>query len=507
MEKKKSSLRKELTLINLILIGISGAVGTGVLFSSAGMAALAGPAIVISWLLGGIFYLFIGLTYVQLGTNFPEAGGPSRYALYSHGRATNMINAFSDLIWYLFIPPIEALAVVEGLNYFTTNYNIILINSSGAPTTLGALLGVTFMLLFIPFNYFSVKFFGTSTTTFGSIKMALYLLVLFGFLIYLFHYQNFTIYGGFAPFGFAGIFSAIPLAMFAFGGIRVIPDYAEEIKNHKVLGKAILYTVVGQTVIYIAFAIAFISSLDWKGLGIAIGNWGALSNLPGNPFIDIAGTQKVYSLLILTAIIGIIGPFVTGYIYQGGGIRVLFSMSRSNYVSDKIQELNKYSIPLWSLIVFVIIGAIVAYIAAPLPTIYNLISDSVVAGYIGFSVNPVAMQSLISKGKIESVIPFSNVISLLAFVFASLIVYWSGWPSVPYAVLLLTIAVIIFSVIYRVKEDVRNSLWYIAFIGFLTLMTYIGDNGALSLINFYYASAITTLGSIIFYIWGIKSSK
>jgi len=507
MEKKIGSLRKELNLINLILIGISGAVGTGVLFSSAGMAAVAGPAIVISWLLGGIFYLFIGLTYVQLGTNFPEAGGPSRYPLYSHGRVTNMINAFSDLIWYLFIPPIEALAVVEGLNYFTTGYNIVLINSSGAPTTLGALLGVSFMLLFIPFNYFSVKFFGKSTTAFGTIKMILYLAVLFGFLIYLFHYQNFTAYGGFSPFGFAGIFSAIPLAMFAFGGIRVIPDYAEETKDHKVLGKAILYTVLGQTTIYVAFAIAFIASLDWSGLGISIGNWGALSNLAGNPFIDIAGTQRVYSLLVLTAIIGIIGPFVTGYIYQGGGIRVLFSMSRSNYVSDKIQELNKYSVPLWSLIVFVIIGAIVAYIAAPLPTIYNLISDSVVAGYIGFSANPVAMQSLISKGKIKSVIPFSSIVSVLAFIFASLIIYWSGWPSVPYAVLLLAIASTVFSVVYKVKEDVRNSLWYIFFIGFLTLMTYIGDNGALAILNFYEASAISAIGSLIFYFWGVKSAK
>jgi len=38
-------------------------------------------------------------------------------------------------------------------------------------------------------------------------------------------------------------------------------------------------------------------------------------------------------------------------------------------------------------------------------------------------------------------------------------------------------------------------------------MTFIGDNGALSLINFYEASAITALGSLIFYYWGIKSAK
>lgn len=181
MEKKVSSLKKELSLLNLVIIGIAGAVGTGVLFSSAGMAAVAGPAIVISWLLGGIFYLFIGLTYSQMALYYPEAGGPSRYPLYSHGRVTNIINAFSDLIWYLFIPPIEALAVVEGLNYFTVNYNIILINSQGIPTTLGAALGVLIMIAFIPFNYYTVKFFGKSTTWFGMVKFILYISVLLGF--------------------------------------------------------------------------------------------------------------------------------------------------------------------------------------------------------------------------------------------------------------------------------------------------------------------------------------
>ncbi|TRM78914.1 amino acid transporter, partial [Sulfolobus sp. B5] len=58
MEKKEEkTLRKELSLLNLVIIGIAGAVGTGILFSSAAMASLAGPAMVLSWLLGGIFYL------------------------------------------------------------------------------------------------------------------------------------------------------------------------------------------------------------------------------------------------------------------------------------------------------------------------------------------------------------------------------------------------------------------------------------------------------------------
>ncbi|MCE4608212.1 MAG: APC family permease [Caldisphaeraceae archaeon] len=503
---EKSSLKKELSLVNLFIMGTVGAIGTGVLFASTGMAAHAGPAIVISWILGGVFYFFVGLTYVQLAINYPEAGGPSRYSLYSHGRITNIINAFADFVWYLFISPIEALAVVEGINYFSAPHHFILIGSTGVPTTIGAILAVIIMLIFVPFNYYSIKFFGRSTMGLGIIKLAFYLAVMFGFIIFFFHYKNFTSYGGFAPFGFAGIFSAVPLAMFAFGGIRVIPDYAEEAKDPRDLGKAIVYTVLAQTLIYIGFAIAFVSSIDWKGLGLSIGNWASLSSLPGNPFIDIAGTRNFIPLLVLTGIVGLIGPFVTGYIYLGAGTRVLFAMGRSGYVSNKIKTLSKHHIPLWALIVVVAIGSIIAYLSAPLPTIYGLIVDAVVAGYIGFITNPVAMEALIAKGKIKPIVPGYKIIAPLAIIFAFLIVYWSGWPCVPYSVILLAILSIVFSAIYRVKENFRNSLWYIGGIAFLTLMSYIGSVGALNIVSFYEGSAITVIGALVFYYIGLKSA-
>jgi len=494
-------LRKELGFMELVILGISGAVGTGVLFSSAGMSALAGPGVILAWVLGSIFYTFVGLTYVELSRVYPEAGGPSRYAIYSHGKVTNLINAMADLIWYLFIPPIEALAVVEGLDYFYPS----LISSSGVPTTEGVLIGVAILLLFVPFNYFGVKFFGKSTLIGGGVKLILYLAVALGVIALSFIPSNFTAYGGFLPFGFTGVFSAIPLAMFAFGGIRVIPDYAEEAKTEK-LGSAILITILGQSLIYVIFSIAFVASLNWSKLGIKQGCWSSLSSLPGNPFIDIASSLHSSPLLLLTLIIGIIGPFITGYIYLGAGTRVLFAMGRSGYVPSSMKELHeRYSIPYWSLIVFAIVGSVVTYISSPLPTIYGLITDSVVAGYIGFSVNPVVMGSLWRRGVIKN--KLTPVVSPLAFISSSLIVFWSGWPLVPYAVILLTAGSLIFGAIYKVKEDFVKSLWYIGDIAFLTIMTYIGSDGALNLINFYEASAIVSVVSLIFYFLGVQSSN
>ncbi|EQD67486.1 amino acid permease-associated region, partial [mine drainage metagenome] len=146
-------------------------------------------------------------------------------------------------------------------------------------------------------------------------KLVLYVLVAIG-LLSMGHFGNFSNYGGFAPFGFNGMFLAIPLAMFAFGGIRVIPDYSEEANQDSHVGRSIMWTVFGQSIIYLLLAIAFVAGLNWAADGLKVGAWTSVSSLPGNPFLVLAQHGSISWLVIATVIIAIIGPFVTGYIYQ-----------------------------------------------------------------------------------------------------------------------------------------------------------------------------------------------
>ncbi|EZQ10547.1 MULTISPECIES: APC family permease [Acidianus] len=494
-------LKKEISLYSLSVIGLSSAVATAIFFSPLQMSEIAGPASLISWILGIFFYVTISLTYIELSQAYPEAGGPSRYSIYSHGAATNLINAMADLLWYLFIPPIEAFATIEGLYYIFPQ----LLNAKGFPTIYGAIVGVALMLGYIPFNYFGVRIFSRITSGFGTIKYIIYvlpaLLLLFAFV----NLKNFTQYNGFIPFGVSGIFAAMPYAMFAFGGARVIPDFAEEVKKKKDLIYALIITVIGEGLIYLLFDFTFISNLDWSKLGIQTGNWGNLDKIIGNPFIVLASTFHNNVALILLLIGGIVGPFLTGYVYMGGGARVMFASARSGFLHDKLKALHsKYAIPYWGLIVFAIIGAIIAFLFAPIPSIYGLIDDATVAGYIGFSTNPVAMIVLRRQGVTKYKIPGGSVISALAFISASLIVYWSGWPAVPYSVIILAFITAFLGIIGKVREGWKESAWYITYIAFLTAMTYIGSNGALNLISFNLSTLIVAIVSIaVFYPFGI----
>jgi len=506
--KQGVGLRKELSLLELTIIGLVGAIGTGILFSTAKMAEVAGPAVVLAWILGGIFYLFIGLTYAELGTAYPEAGSPSRFSLYTHGRITNMLNAFADLLWYLFIPPIEAIAVVYGINFFTHN----LVAPSGVPTLLGAAVAALLILLMVPFNYFGVRGFGISTTILGVIKVILYLLVAIGLMAVVFIPRNFSgLPGGFLPYGLVGVFMAIPYGMFAFGGVRVIPDFAEEMRNpHRDLPLGIILVVVLQLLVYILFSVAFVGAINWSMLNVTPGQWPSLSFIrKTNPFLYLSSLYGVSLVFIVTTIVAIIGPFVVGYIYLGGGTRILFAMGRSGYVPNLMKFIHeKYAIPYWALITFGIIGILLALLTAPIPSIYGLIDDAVVAGYLGFLTNPVAMivnrrQGVPARFKLLG----GFWIGLIAFIGASYITYWSGWPAVPYAVAFVFIASVIFGVIYKVRQNFTNAIWYVIYMLILMFMTYIGQTagGPTPILKFPWDMVTVTVLAIVFYIWGIYS--
>lgn len=498
-----TSLTRGLTRRDQILIGIVGSVGTGVLFSSAGMAAAAGPGVVLGWILGAILYGFLMLTFIELAQTYPEAGGPTRYSIYSHGRITNLINSMADLLWYLLIGPIEALATVEGINYFWPH----LINATGTPTLLGGVLAGIFLLFFIPFNYFGIKVFANSVVSLGTVKLVLYVLAAIGFVVVA-RFGNFVNYGGLAPFGLNGVFLAIPLGMFAYGGIRVVADYSEELVDPSAVRQTFIWILVGQTAVYILFSVGFLVSLNWASLHIHPGNWAAITSIAGNPFLTIAKVSHLGWVIPVTIVIAVLGPFMTGYIYQGAGSRVLLGIARSGFVSQKLRQISTdYRIPLWALACLAIVGAVLALLSSPVPTVYTLIEDAVVAGYVGLATNPVVLLALRRSGRkpIHS-LRGGPVISVLAFAGASLIVYWSGWPSVPYAVAVIAVGSLVFGAIYKVTANLQNALWYIVYILFLTAMAYFGGVGAKDVVSIDVGSVIVVVVSCaVFLPWGVAS--
>ena len=78
-------LQRSLSSVALLFTAVGGIVGSGWLFGPYYVAQIAGPAAVLAWIVGGILMMFVALTFAELSTMYPVAGGMVHFGRLSHG--------------------------------------------------------------------------------------------------------------------------------------------------------------------------------------------------------------------------------------------------------------------------------------------------------------------------------------------------------------------------------------------------------------------------------------
>ena len=74
-ERAARTLRRDIGFFGLLFVSFGSIIGAGWLFSALYASSLAGPAAIISWLLGGGAVMLLALTHAELGGMYPVAGG------------------------------------------------------------------------------------------------------------------------------------------------------------------------------------------------------------------------------------------------------------------------------------------------------------------------------------------------------------------------------------------------------------------------------------------------
>ena len=108
-----NNLHRRMGTFALTMTGLGSIIGSGWLFGAWRAAQIAGPAAILSWVIGMVVILFIALSYSELGSMFPEAGGMVKYTQYSHGSFIGFIAAWANWIAIVSVIPVEAVASVQ----------------------------------------------------------------------------------------------------------------------------------------------------------------------------------------------------------------------------------------------------------------------------------------------------------------------------------------------------------------------------------------------------------
>src|SRR3989338_4961420 len=138
-------LNRRFSPANMLLLSINGIIGSAWLFAPLYAAKIAGSAAIISWILGGFATIVIALTFAELSTILPIAGGTTRFAQLTQGVAVGFVISWVSWLSCVTMPPIEVQAVLQ---YLSTYYHplIHIIHSVPVLSHLGLFFATLLML-------------------------------------------------------------------------------------------------------------------------------------------------------------------------------------------------------------------------------------------------------------------------------------------------------------------------------------------------------------------------
>ncbi|AGI22690.1 protein Eat [Pseudomonas sp. ATCC 13867] len=318
------------TLGTLHLWGLAvGLVISGEYFGwSYGWAAAGTLGFLVTTLIVAVMYTCFIFSYTELTTAIPHAGGPFAYSLRAFGKTGGMIAGVATLIEFVFAPPAIAMAIGAYLNVQFPG-----LDPKWAAT--GA------YVIFMTLNILGVSIAATFELVVTVLAVA-ELLVFMGVVAPGFSFSNFVLNGwaGSDVFGapaMAGIFAAIPFAIWFFLAIEGAAMAAEEAKDPKrTIPRAYIAGIL--TLVSLAIGVMIFAG--------GVGDWRALSNindpLPQAMKAVVGNDSTWMHMLVWIGLFGLVASFhgiILGYSRQ------FFALARAGFLPRGLAKLSRFQTP------------------------------------------------------------------------------------------------------------------------------------------------------------------
>ena len=403
-EDPEFQLRKALGPLDLTLLGIGVIIGTG-LFVLTGEAAAgyAGPAVALSYVVGGIVCALAALCYAEFASTVPVAGSAYTFSYASLGEFVAWLIGWDLILEFtlgaatvakgwsgyfvsvlelmgITVPPGLYAAEGEGFSHdfiavlvvaLVTTILVIGIKLSSQFNQVITTIKILVTVFIIGYGIFFIK--TANLTPFipppkqGGEELSVYLLP--------------SILGIDTIYGVTGIFTAAALVFFAYIGFDIVATTSEEARNpQRDLPIGILGSLAICTVFYVLASIVFTGLRPYQELATAAP---AATALEATPF---PAAQLIVSLAIL------IGLTVVVMILVLGQSRVAFAMSRDNLLPLWFSRVHQqFRTPHRITIITGVVAAILAF-WLPLVTLGELVNIGTLAAFVLVSIGVLVLR-------------------------------------------------------------------------------------------------------------------
>lgn len=270
-----------------------------------------------------VLYVTFTFSYTELACAIPKAGGAFDYATRALGKDIGFITGMAQNIEFIFAPPAIAFAIGAYFNLFLPNI----------PITIIAILAY---IIFTTLNIYGVK--AAATFELVITIFAVGELLLFSG-ITLPHFKTENLVQNSFPYGWTGIFAAIPFAIWFFLGIEGVANVAEEAINPKRtiligFGSAIATLIV----LCILTFVSAVGVAGWEAIVYKADGSSSDSPLPLALERIVGQSNILYHLLITVGLFGLVASF-HGLILAAG--RSTFEFGRVNYAPSILGSIHK----------------------------------------------------------------------------------------------------------------------------------------------------------------------
>jgi len=328
------------------MVAVGGSIGTGLLLGSAAALEIAGPSVIVSYVVAAFIAYTVAMALGELASVHPAAGS---FAIYGELYLNQYLGFLCRAAYWASIAFSIGAELVASATYMTY----------WLPAVPGEIWVIVFSAVLLLVNLRSVGSFGRFEFWFSMIKFATIVAFILAGAALMFSGHvtpQYTAHGGFLPKGPIAPLLAVFLAIYAFGGVEMLAVTTGESRSPQDIPRAARLTFFLLAGLYLGAIIVLVGVMPWNRAGVT-----------ESPFVSVLRLTKIpataffMNFVVLTAALS--GANAKLYVAS----RLLFSMGRTRWAPRSLGKLNASASPRLALLVssYGIVGALIIENWAP----------------------------------------------------------------------------------------------------------------------------------------------
>ncbi|MFJ4711694.1 amino acid permease [Streptomyces sp. NPDC088785] len=386
---------------HLTMLGLGGVIGAGLFVGSGAGIQVAGPGIVLSYLIAGALAMCVMRMLGEMSAAMPASGSFSVHAERALGRWAGFSAGW--LYWFLLVVvlAVEATGAAQIAHGW----------APGVPQWAWVLV---FMLVFTAANLTAVKNFGEFEFWFATLKvvaivafLVLGTLAVFGLLpdtdpVGLSHLTG---DGGFLPHGWQGVVSGVLAVVFAFGGLEVVTIAAAESEDPvRSVARAVRSAVFRILFFYVGSMLVIVTVLPWTAQRAGVSPYVTVLDSIGVP-----AAGQVMNIVVFVALLSALNANLYG------SSRMIFSLAERAEAPRALLAVGAGGVPRRAVLASVVFGFVSVLLNLRWPDTVFLYMLNSVGAVLLFVWALIALAQLRLRRRIEREAPERLVLRMWAF--------------------------------------------------------------------------------------------